>query len=195
MDAATLAAIVSALTALLGGGGGVDAETGVAAPAGAAPNPAAADPGAAFVQPSPGADLGVNPIAPDAGFLDPLAQQFEAVQGLAPVTTPLTAAPPPALPEGGVGPTQAPTPPTPPVQGPPAPAPAAPPPAGIGELLAANPEALMAVAELLGLGQGDQSTVRPAPTAGGSQGSLIPGLQLPQSGQIGALLRQVPGLG
>lgn len=181
MDPATLALIVSTLAQLLGGGGETKVTTGAEAPAGAQ-----GQVGTGFQLPTPGADTGVSSITPDTSFLNPLSEQFQAVQAIDPTTVPLSAAP-----ADGFGPTTEPTAPAP---APAAPVPPATPPAGIGEILAANPEALLAVAQFLGLGQSEQGVVRGAPAAGGPQGSLIPGLQLPQSGQVGALLRQIPGL-
>lgn len=182
MDPTTIALIVSTLAQLLGGGGGILPDAGAPVPAGTE-----GQVGTGFQLPSPGADTGISPITPDIGGADQLAAQFGSLQ--APTTVPLTPAP-----AGGVGPPQAPPPPIPEVQGPPAPPAIPETPAGIGEILAANPEALLAVAQFLGLGQDTQGVSRAAPIPGGSKGSLIPGLQLPQSGQIGALLRQIPGL-
>ncbi len=182
MDPATLALIIQTFSQLLGKGPENNIQTSAEVPAGTE-NAAAGG----FQLPTPGADTGISAIAPDTGAADALAGQFAALQ--APTTVPLAAAPAGA-------PLPAPPPPDmePPVP-PPPPVPPETPPAGIGEILAANPEALLAVAQFLGLGQeGAQGTSRPAPVPGGTQGSLIPGLQLPQSGQIGALLRQIPGL-
>ncbi len=185
MDPATLALIIQTLSQLLGKGPENNIQTSADIPAGTENAE-----GGGFQLPTPGADTGISAIAPDTGAADALAGQFEALQ--APASVPLAPAP-----VGAAG-----SPPPPPVLDPPVPPPApAPPvlaetpPAGIGEILAANPEALLAVAQFLGLGQeGAQGTARAAPVPGGTQGSLIPGLQLPQSGQIGALLRQIPGL-
>ncbi len=183
MDLATLAAIISALAQLFNKGPENNITTGAEAPAGTQ-----SQVGEGFQLPTPGADTGISPIAADTGAADQLANQFAALQASSPTTVPLEAAPSVGL--------DAPPPPIlePPV---PPPAPVVPetPPASIGEFLAANPKALLDVAQFLGLGQGEaQGTVRAAPIPGGTQGSLIPGLQLPQSGQIGALLRQIPGL-
>ncbi len=184
MDPSTIALIVSTLAQLLSGGPG-ETSIGAATPPGAQPNP-----NAGFQAPTPGADTGVSSIVPDTGAADQLAQQFAGLSAAAPAVAPLVPAP-----AGGVGPPQAPPQAIPEIQGPPAPAAIPETPAGIGEILAANPEALMMVAQFLGLGQGDEAPARAAPIPGGTQGSIIPGLQLPQSGQIGALLRQIPGLG
>lgn len=173
MDPATLAAIVAALASLFGGGSGQDTSTGAEVPAGAGAG--GVTPG--FTPPTPGADLNIGAILQDTSSQAGL--QAPVVAASAPTTVPLS--PGPAVP-----PAPAPT-----------PSPAAipdKPPASIGEILAASPEALLAVAQLLGIGGQDQSTVRAAPIPGGTTGSILPGLQLPQSSQLGALLQQIPGL-
>ncbi len=186
MDPATLALIIQTLSQLLGDKPENNITTAAEAPAGTQ-----GQVGEGFQLPTPGADTGVSSIATDTGAADQLASQFAALSGGNPTTVPLEGTP------EAVGPPTSLIPDAPaPVAAPPAPVIPEVPPAGIGEILAANPEALMAVAQFLGLGQeGNQGTVRAAPIPGGSRGSLIPGLELPQSGQIGALLRQIPGLG
>lgn len=93
-------------------------------------------------------------------------------------------------PQVGTAGTPQPTPPPAPV--PPAPPP--PPPKSIGEILAASPEALASVANLLGLGNQQDGGTRPAPVAGGGLGAVVPGFQLPQIPGIGQLLAQIPRL-
>jgi len=83
-----------------------------------------------------------------------------------------------------------------PIQPPTVPSTAPPPPQGksIGEILAASPAALSAVANLLGLNPQPEGGTRPAPVAGGGLGSVVPGFQLPQDPAIGQLLAQIPRL-
>lgn len=66
--------------------------------------------------------------------------------------------------------------------------------ANIGEILAAAPEALLAVADLLGFNQ-QRDEERAAPVPGGTAGNLVQGFNLPTSPGIGQLLAQIPRLG
>lgn len=181
MDPAIMAAIIAALSSLFGGSDAPDTSTPADAPAGAGKG--GVTPG--FALPTPAADTDIGAIIQSqVSAPDPVA---------APPTVPLSPpeqAGPPLPPPPQAGP-PSPFPPPPP---PPIVPPAAQLPASIGEILQASPEALAAVAQLLGLGQQSPTTVRAAPAPSGSTGSIIPGLQLPQSGQLGALLRQIPGL-
>jgi len=132
----------------------------------------------------PGIDLGAQSAVIDQ------AAQILAAQGPPPVV-PLEPAQPvgPPISRAGSGPVG------PPVSRQGAATPPAAPQKSIGEILAASPEALAAVANLLGLNQqqGDGGT-RPAPVAGGGLGSVVPGFQLPQAPAIGQLLAQIPRL-
>lgn len=98
-----------------------------------------------------------------------------------PPTTPSQGAPtPPAsTPEGGTPPPQQPS-----------QQPAPPPQPSIGEILMASPQALASVANLLGLNQQDRTITAPIP--GGTAGQVVPGFNLPQQNNIGALLAQLP---
>ncbi len=82
-------------------------------------------------------------------------------------------------------------------QGPPAPqASAAPPPqqpASIMEVLASSPEAIAAMANLLGFGPQPQTNDRAAPIPGGTTGRVVQGFTQPTP-NIGALLAQLPRL-
>ena len=140
------------------------------------------------------ADLG-NIISPPS---DPLA----AVSGLPQIEGPANAAakaaaavpqtkvtPPPSVP-GPVA--KAATPGAPNV---PAPTPPAKPPPDIGAVLAAVPDALAAVAPLLGLTDQNVRTSRPAPISGVNAGSRIGALGRQTAGiDIGQLLAALPGI-
>ncbi len=68
---------------------------------------------------------------------------------------------------------------------------------GVGQVLAAVPEALAAVAPLLGLTETRQFSQRPAPVAGGQPGRLVGQFAQtfgPQNLDIGRLLAQLPGI-
>ena len=89
-----------------------------------------------------------------------------------------------------------------PRQGPPAPPPAPAPQAAqapqaksIGEVLMASPDALQAVAGLLGIGSQEGTRQVAAPIPGGTVGRVLPGLELPTTQGIGQLLAQIPRLG
>ena len=90
-----------------------------------------------------------------------------------------------------------------PRQGPPAPpapplapqATQAPQAKSIGEVLMASPEALKAVAGLLGIGPQEGTRQVAAPIPGGTVGRVLPGLELPTTQGIGQLLAQIPRLG
>jgi hypothetical protein len=84
---------------------------------------------------------------------------------------------------------------TPVLTGPTAPTPPLKPPPGIGQILAAVPEALSAIAPLLGLTDQNIATQRPAPISGGSGGGLV-GRFAQQAGgvDIGQLLAALPGI-
>ncbi len=58
------------------------------------------------------------------------------------------------------------------------------------DYLAAAPEALAAMATLLGFGPGNPQ--RPAPIAGGAPGQVMPGFNIPQPNALGAFLSQIP---
>ena len=64
----------------------------------------------------------------------------------------------------------------------------------VGEVLSASPQALEAVANLLGLGPQEDTKRVAAPIPSGTVGNLIPGFQLPQTLNIGQLLAQIPRL-
>lgn len=146
----------------------------------------------AFALPLPqtqGVGTGVSAIdlGPTAQITEQLAQAL-AAQG-PPPTVPLSPANPPV---GGPGSTQ---------QGPPVsrappgvPGSEAPPKKGpsIGEILQASPEAILAVAQLLGIGPQQQPADRAAPVPGGTVGNVVPGFNLPQTTTIGQLLAQIP---
>jgi len=114
-----------------------------------------------------------------AAVTEQLAQVL-AAQGPPPVV-PLE--PSPAVAKAG---TPAPT-------APPAPTLPAKPPPSIGEILISSPEAIAAVANLLGIGQRPNPD-RPAPIPGGTVGNVVPGFGLPSPPGIGQLLAQIPRL-
>ena len=130
---------------------------------------------------TPGLDL-----SPTAAVQEQLAQAL-ALQGPAP-TVPLEApaVPFPSQTPGAAG-IPAPTPPVPPT-------PPAEPPASIGEILAASPDALLAVSQILGIGRERPRDIA-APIPGGTVGNVVPGFGLPAIGGIGQLLAQIPRLG
>ena len=142
-------------------------------------------PGETINQTGQGVDLG-----PQEAVTESIAKIL-AAQGPPPIVPLEPVGPPTEV--GGPGSTQAgppasragtPTPPAPPA----APAPS------IGEVLLSSPEALNAVANLLGLGPQEQNKQIAAPIPGGTVGNVVPGLQLPQISNIGQLLAQIPGL-
>jgi hypothetical protein len=66
---------------------------------------------------------------------------------------------------------------------------------GIGEILAATPQALAAVSGLLGIGQPQEPNRQtPAPIPGGTAGQVVQGFSLPQNIDIGTILSQIPRL-
>lgn len=119
-----------------------------------------------------------SPITQNTNFLEPLAQMLAAAEAGGEPVVPLEApsgnpgAKGPTKPEAKIKPKKASL--------------------NIGEILAASPEALTAVASLLGLGPQQADTVRAAPAPAGTSGSVIPGLQLPQVNDIGQLLAAIP---
>lgn len=153
--------------------------------------------------------FGVPPVAakaPGAIDLSGLTDAIEpAIQQLAalgpapgvPLQAPTIPVPQVQLPSvGGIGqqPTGPPTvpqgPPPPGAVGPPPPPPT-PPDSGIGSTLAAIPGALDSVAGLLGIGQPEARDI-PAPAAGGPQGQVVPGFNLPGGITIADILSQIP---
>ncbi len=171
----------------LGGEIGAGAGQGATGPGGPFELPAfpslARTPGQTVNQTGQGVDLG-----PQEAVTESIAKVL-AAQG-PPPTVPLEPTPPPAVGEAGS-----------PQAGPPAsragPATPTPPAAvapSIGEVLMSSPEALNAVANLLGLGPQPQGGEVAAPIPGGTVGNVVPGLQLPQTTNIGQLLQQIPGL-
>lgn len=183
---ATSAAQPDAPENTLGGPIGAGAGPGGTGPGGAFELPAAPAraPGETVSQTGQGIDLG-----PQEAVTESIAKVL-AAQGPPPVVPLEPVGPPTEV--GGPGST---------IPGPPAsrgapPAPPAPPAApapSIGEVLLSSPEALNAVANLLGLGP-QVDGQRAAPIPGGTVGNVLPGLQLPQTSGIGQLLAQIPGL-
>jgi len=165
----------------LGGGIGSGAGPGVGG-AFELPTAPTRTPGETVNQAGQGVDLG-----PQEAITESIAKVL-AAQG-PPPTVPLEPLPPPP-PVGAPGSTQA----GPPVSRAGVPAPPAAPAPSIGEVLLSSPEALNAVANLLGLGPQEQNRQVAAPIPGGTVGNIVPGLQLPQTTNIGQLLAQIPGL-
>lgn len=140
-------------------------------------------PGATGEAPVAGLDLSAQSAAIDEAAKVLAAQGPPPTVALEPAKVPN---PPPQVGAAGTpqpGPIPPPTPPADPGK----------PPASIGEILAASPQAIAAVANLLGLNQQEGGT-RPAPVAGGGLGSVVSGFQLPQTPDIGQLLAQIPRL-
>ena len=146
-----------------------------------------------FEMPMPAQAPQAPPI--ESNLTDQIAKEL-AAQGAVPPTapTPLLPAPPPMQnmpPAALAGP--APT---------PAPASATGPPearAGvggeapmsIGELLAASPQAIAGIANLLGMGQGGQRHEQAAPIPGGTAGQVVQGFNLPQNLNLGDILARI----
>jgi len=168
---------------VLGGAIGAGAGPGVGA-AFELPTAPTRTPGETVNQSGQGVDLG-----PQEAVTESIAKIL-AAQG-PPPTVPLEPLPPPPPPPavGEAGSTQA---------GPPVSragtAPPASPAPSIGEVLLSSPAALNAVANLLGLGPQEPHRQVGASIPGGTVGNVVPGLQLPQTTNIGQLLAQIPGL-